>query len=666
MPEIAELRAKITTESDGKGVDEAENKLSKFGVNAAKAAQVATAGFIAFGAAATAALVASATSAVAFQDKMADVAKTTGITGDGLAQLSDDLLKLSKSTRTSADELASIAEIGGQLGVAEDQIMSFTKQIDVFNVALGKDFSGGVEEAATSMGKLTTLFGETKDLDVADAINRAGSAINTLGAIGAGTTANMTEFATRLGQLPEALRPSIQDALALGTLFEEAGLSAQIASGGMTNFFLVAGKEIDGFAALMGMTTKKAQELLSTDPTEFAIKFSESLKGMDAVELANTLDTLKIGTQETIKVVGALGGGVDRFRLLQSTANAEFAKGTSLINEFNVKNNTAAAQMDKFKNIMNATAITIGNALLPALNMIMDAVLPAVDAFATFAAQHPTVVAAILAIVAGAGLLATVLLGINGLLTAIGVTATISVLPVIGIFLLVAAAVAALFLAWQNNFMNIQGIVNGFLGFMQGTVWPVLQSIFGFIGAVLTTLGQIFTNIFNLIIIPLLTAFVGFLSNTFWKPIENVFKLMTAGLNALGLTWGDVWNGIKSLVFGILNSIVGEIKRRINDVIGGINMLIRGANSVGDKIPGYTTVNEIPMLAEGARNFRGGPAIVGERGPELVNLPRGSDVYSNPELQGMGGKTIQQTNHIYSDVDVAFALRDLSYALRTA
>ena len=39
--------------------------------------------------------------------------------------------------------------------------------------------------------------------------------------------------------------------------------------------------------------------------------------------------------------------------------------------------------------------------------------------------------------------------------------------------------------------------------------------------------------------------------------------------------------------------------------------------------------------ASGVRNWRGGLSWVGERGPELVSLPRGSDVYSNQESQAM-------------------------------
>jgi hypothetical protein len=40
-------------------------------------------------------------------------------------------------------------------------------------------------------------------------------------------------------------------------------------------------------------------------------------------------------------------------------------------------------------------------------------------------------------------------------------------------------------------------------------------------------------------------------------------------------------------------------------------------------------------FANGVQNFRGGLALVGERGPELVNLPSGSDVFSNRESRNV-------------------------------
>jgi len=36
-----------------------------------------------------------------------------------------------------------------------------------------------------------------------------------------------------------------------------------------------------------------------------------------------------------------------------------------------------------------------------------------------------------------------------------------------------------------------------------------------------------------------------------------------------------------------------------------------------------------PMLAKGTKSFKGGKAIVGEKGPEVVTLPKGSKVKPN-------------------------------------
>jgi len=45
----------------------------------------------------------------------------------------------------------------------------------------------------------------------------------------------------------------------------------------------------------------------------------------------------------------------------------------------------------------------------------------------------------------------------------------------------------------------------------------------------------------------------------------------------------------------------------------------------------------IPAFAKGTSSAPGGMALVGEEGPELVNLPRGSQVFTAGETRGMMG-----------------------------
>lgn len=52
-------------------------------------------------------------------------------------------------------------------------------------------------------------------------------------------------------------------------------------------------------------------------------------------------------------------------------------------------------------------------------------------------------------------------------------------------------------------------------------------------------------------------------------------------------------------------------------------------------------INSVPGYASGTSFHPGGLAMVGERGPELVDLPRGSRVFTNSESRGMmGGRTV--------------------------
>ena len=76
---------------------------------------------------------------------------------------------------------------------------------------------------------------------------------------------------------------------------------------------------------------------------------------------------------------------------------------------------------------------------------------------------------------------------------------------------------------------------------------------------------------------------------------------------------------------------------------------LRSVSNEFDRLPGHAaevpTANRfrfgrVPAFAGGVRNFPGGFALVGERGPELVRLPGGADVIPNHRL---GGVTVHVT-----------------------
>jgi len=278
-------------------------------------------------------------------DSMANVRKTTGFTNEEVEDLTKNFGLF--QTRTSRINLLKIAEEGGRIGIAKDEIADFVSVMDKAVVALSDSFPGGVEETASKLGKLKLLFKETKKQSVDKAYNAIGSAINDLGAEGVASEKNIANFATRVGSLPEALKPTIADALALGAAFEENGIQAEIAGRAYSILLNQAAEESEKFAEVMGLTNAEVKVLINDDPLEFLIKFAKGLKGMNAIDTANTLKYLGVQADGANKVLGALSNNTDRFIDLMNLSNKSMADGTSLVNEYNIKNNNFAAVLDK-------------------------------------------------------------------------------------------------------------------------------------------------------------------------------------------------------------------------------------------------------------------------------------------------------------------------------
>jgi TP901 family phage tail tape measure protein len=108
-------------------------------------------------------------------------------------------------------------------------------------------------------------------------------------------------------------------------------------------------------------------------------------------------------------------------------------------------------------------------------------------------------------------------------------------------------------------------------------------------------------------------------------------------------------------IIGSFQQLAGAIKGGgFLDILGaviGLGTQLGQAGLFGSKI--QANLNKpIPGFANGTNFAPGGLAIVGERGPELVNLPRGSGVMSNSDLRDLGGARVQVIPSPYFDVVV--------------
>lgn len=281
-------------------------------------------------------------------DAMADVRKTTGLALDEVKNLWEAFDEM--DTRTSKMDRLKIAEVGGRLGVPKEELKSFVQEVDKAYVALGDSFEGGLENVVDSLGKIKGLFNDTKGKDYATAINEVGSALNELAAAGTASEGNISDFALRVGALPDSVKPSASAVLGLGAAFEESGIDSQIAASGFSNFIKVAGENIESFAKSMQISVEEAKKLYNEKPEEFFLRFAKGMKGVEGTQAIKIFDSLKINSLEVQKAVGAAANRTEAFSEALKRSKNAMEDANSLNKEFAVKNNNSAAIVDKLKN----------------------------------------------------------------------------------------------------------------------------------------------------------------------------------------------------------------------------------------------------------------------------------------------------------------------------
>ncbi|RYG87004.1 phage tail tape measure protein, partial [bacterium] len=253
-----------------------------------------------------------------YSRNLAEVRKTTGLTADEAERLAQSLKQL--DTPTNLAGLLKIASVGGQLGIAKGDLLEFTKAIDTAVQALGNDFSGGAEEIATTLGKISTVFGKQLGPDIAQNILAIGSAVNELGAVGAATAPFLTDVALRTGAASAQFNIGLKDALAYAAVLQETGFSAEVSGTALNRLYsTLATRTKESFEiakkANPALTLKEFTNLVNTD---FNAAIQLFLKGLNAgnastTEVSKRLATLKLQSGEAKNAIVTLAANTDLY-----------------------------------------------------------------------------------------------------------------------------------------------------------------------------------------------------------------------------------------------------------------------------------------------------------------------------------------------------------------
>lgn len=297
-----------------------------------------------------------------FDEASADMAKTLNVSKGEARDLATELLKI--DTRTSINELQAISAIGGQLGIAKGDIIGFTKSIDILNVSLGDEFTGGAEEITAVVGGLRNVLSDIKTGNVADDLLKIGNAMNTVGAEGAATSPVMADFANRIGGVGIPLGLTSAQVLGLSATLQELNVSTERGGTGITMVLQKMSKDSDKFAKYSGLSIGKFKDLVNKDLYGALKLVAKGVKDAnpDATDMAKTLESLGLSGAGTSEIFLKLGGNLDLLDKRVGSVSVALKNIDSVTSEYNVKNETLSANVEKLRNSWDKYVLGIDSA----------------------------------------------------------------------------------------------------------------------------------------------------------------------------------------------------------------------------------------------------------------------------------------------------------------
>ena len=347
--------------------------------------------------------------------------------------------------------------------------------------------------------------------------------------------------------------------------------------------------------------------------------FYDTLSALGDVQNETERDTLAMAIfgRSADSLAGIVDdGGKSLKELGQEAEDMGLIMGQDTVDSLNNVND----QMDRLKAQATATLAQEGakamEVLLPLFEKVVSGISSIIEWVGSLDEQQLQTIITILGVVAAISPLASLISNISSmiafiptLLSTLGAAMTwLMANPIV----LVIAGIVALVALIATKGDQIKNILNKVDAFLQGVFTKDWTEVFG------PVLGGILNGFFDTV-------------STVWDSVKGVLDGIIDFIQGVFKgDWKKAWNGIKSIFSSIMSGLsrvfktpLNAVISMINDIIDSVNWLIGNINSLGS-ILGIKigTIGHIPMLANGGVVTQG-QAIVGEAGPELLNVSNG-------------------------------------------
>lgn len=535
-----------------------------------------------------------------------------------LKQKQELLAKAIKDTNSKLETLKKAEETMKAQGIDEnsEQFMALQREI----IATENELKNLTKEANNTVSAFDKIKGATDKIaqgakNVADktkGLSLAGGAVAT-GILATG-------------------RNAIKTADDLATMSARTGLSTD-----MLQKFAYASDMVEVSTEELASAMAKMKKNMGDAPDKFAAlgisvtNADGTFRNIEDVfyEALGALSQIGNETERDLAAMDLFGKGADTLAMIIDDGGASLQEyGTKaqemglILSEDTIGKLTSTADtIDEMKARTMSTLVEVGAELLenlaPAIEFIVEKIGEVVAWLGTLDSDTLNTILIVAGVVAAISPLASI---IGGISTAIGgVTSAIQFLLANPIVLLIAAIVGLVTLIATKG-DEIKALLQKVDDFLQNIFAKDWSEQFGILGEGLNAFFAIVKSI--------------------WDGIKQVFDGIIDFIRGVFTgDWKRAWEGIKSIFKGVFDALVGIVKAPLNLIIGvvnkvidGLNTLIRGFNSLKINVPDWVPViggkqfgfnlaqiGKLAYLAQGGI-LQAGNAIVGERGPELLSM----------------------------------------------
>ena len=302
------------------------------------------------------------------EEAEAQVIKYTGMTRDEVKGLNEEFKEM--DTRTAREKLNALAGDAGRLGITgKKDVLEFVDAADKINVALGEDLG---DDAVKNIGKLALMFGEDQKLGLRGAMLATGSAINEVAQNSSAAEAYLVGFTARVAGAANQAKVAQGDILGYASVLDQNMQQQEMAATAFQTLMMKMYQEPVKFAKIAGQSVEDFTSLIKKDANEAILQFLDTLNkkgGLD--QLAPMFKEMGLDGVRASGVISTMAGKIDDIRKAQRLANDAYRDGTSIINEFNVQNNTVQAGLDKAKKHFKDVRVELGEKLQPVMKYMI-------------------------------------------------------------------------------------------------------------------------------------------------------------------------------------------------------------------------------------------------------------------------------------------------------